>query len=144
MDNSVDNTDNKVDSWLAIEEAAPLLGVSVRTIRRRIKSCDIESEMRNGKWFVRIDNQTAVSTQMSQGSLTDQLQSEVQYLRQEVTELREELKRKDEQSEQAKERSDTIILQLTRQMEQSQRLLEYHAEPWYRRMFRKGRKEEID
>ena len=35
-----------------------------------------------------------------------------------------------------------VAMQITRQMEQSQRLLEYQQEPWYRRVFRKGRKPE--
>jgi len=47
-------------------------------------------------------------------------------------------------SEDAKQRSDTIILQLTRQLEQSQRLLEYHQEPWYKRVFRKRKTEKAE
>jgi len=52
----------------------------------------------------------------------DRLKEENAYLKERIQEF-----------ETARERSDTVILQPTRQMEQSQRLLEYHQEPWYRR-----------
>lgn len=58
-----------------------------------------------------------------------------------IDRLKEEnvyLKERGQEFETARERSDTVIMQFTRQMEQSQRLLEYHQEPWYRRVFRKG------
>ena len=40
----------------------------------------------------------------------------------------------------ASERHDTIVLQLSRQLDQSQRFLEYQGSPWYRRWFRKSSK----
>ena len=42
---------------------------------------------------------------------------------------------------QASERQDTIMLQLTKQMEQSQRILESHREGWLRRTFRREKGE---
>ena len=60
-----------------------------------------------------------------------------------IEQLREEnlyLKERIQELESSRERTDTIILQLIRQLEQSQQLLEYHEEPWYRKWF--GRKRE--
>lgn len=162
---SEDNQDDvadKVDRWYTTEEAAQLLGVSSRTIRRRIQSDQLKSKLEKGIRYVRIDDEDALTDkedtregQSGQPDLLEQLQSEVEYLREQVTELRAELKekdeylqtelkRKDEQSEQTKERSDTIILQLTRQLENQQKLLEYHREPFWRRWFKRGKEEKLD
>ena len=64
--------------------------------------------------------------------LVEQLRSEVDYLREELRKSREEL-------EQGRERSDTIILQLTRQLENQQKLLEYRRSPFWKRWFRRER-----
>ncbi len=55
--------------------------------------------------------------------------------------VRREVSEKNALLEDNRQRQDTIILQLTRQVEQSQRLLEYQQEPWYRRVFRKRKPE---
>lgn len=128
-DNSDKRTDRKTDKWRNVSEASDLLGVSKRTIERRIHKGEIESKLENGRRLVllptadRQERQT--DADMSQAALIEQLQSEVEYLRQQLSESRE--------------RSDTIILQLTRQLEQSQRLLEYHQSPWWRRWFSRKR-----
>ena len=59
--------------------------------------------------------------------MTIQLRSEIEY-------LREQLQAYEERSQ----RQDTIILQLTRQLEQSQKLLEYNRAPFWRRWFSKN------
>ncbi len=60
------------------------------------------------------------------------------------------MKHKDELLTKERERHDTITLQkdaivmkLTQQLESQQQLLEYHQEPFYRRWFRKKRKEDL-
>jgi response regulator RpfG family c-di-GMP phosphodiesterase len=41
------------------------------------------------------------------------------------------------------QRHDTVVMQLTRRLQQSQRLLEYHQSPWWRKWFRRRRTREI-
>jgi len=153
---------DKQDKWYTTEEAAQILGVSSRTVRRRIQSGQLPSKLEKGIRYVHInkedilaDIEDAGEGQLGQTALLEELQSEVEYLREQVTELQgrleqkdeylqTELKRKDEQMAEASQRHDTIILQLTRQLEQSQRLLEYHQDPWWRRWFRKKREIEGD
>jgi DNA anti-recombination protein RmuC len=123
--------------WLTVQEAEKVLSLSERSIRRRIDSGKLESKKQGGRRIVRVDVESEESATASdtrqvsdsdiESELVQQLRAENEYLRQELS--------------QARERSDTIILQLTRQVEQSQRLLEYKREPWYRRWFRHGKME---
>ena len=73
-----------------------------------------------------------------------QLKYQIESLQKQLDTREGEVAKFQEELSQSRERSDTIILQLTRQMEQSQRMLEYNQKPWYRRMFRKGRREKIN
>ena len=95
---------------MTIAEAAKRLGKSEQSIRRAIKS----------------------------GKL-------IAVLKQRIAELEDTLKEKDRAVEEAhkaaaeaSQRHDMIVMQLTRQLEQSQRLLEYHQASWWRRWFRKA------
>ena len=136
--------DAMADTWQTVTDACHTLGVSQRTLYRRIEKGEIQSKLVDGRRLVLVggrqvaDNLASVAD-MSDTALLEQIQSENSHLRDQVNKLQEELKEERERIEQAKERSDTIILQLTRQLEQSQRLLEYHEEPWWRRVFRKRR-----
>lgn len=152
-------TPDATGAWHTISEACEILGISIRTIRRRIEHGKVDSRLEGGRRMILVtesdrDSATSSATAtddivpdtvddtprdgtVAQSELIDQLKSEVEYLRKQQSET-------NERYDQEKERADLILLQLTRQIEQSQRLLEYNQEPWYRRMFRKGRKEEID
>ena len=137
--------------WQPMADACRILGISDRTLRRRIESGEIESQLEGRRRYVLIDIESSTSQLASHiadsdtaaGSmLMGQLQSENEHLRQQVERLRDELKAERERTEserhrgeQANERSDTIILQLTRQLEHQQLMLEAHTSPWYRRWF---------
>lgn len=137
--------------WVTVPEAAAALGVSDKTIRRRIKEDKFEVKHEGRRLLVRLDNQLDIMTdKVSKDEVIADLRSQIGELKAQLKEKDEQLKikdddlrRKDEHSEQSKERADTIILQLTRQLEQSQRLLEYHQEPWYRRILKRRSKPEM-
>ncbi len=57
-----------------------------------------------------------------------------------IERLQKQLEDKDRVIEDASQRHDTIVLQLTRQLEQSQRMLEAHQEPFWKKWFRKTQK----
>lgn len=117
---------------MTIQEAAKRLSKSESTVRRWIREGKLTATKVSGVWNIPDElvndylNNQSTGGQME--AVLQQLRSENQYLKERIQEL-----------EDARERSDTIALQLTRQLEQSQRLLEYHQEPWYRRWFRKNR-----
>lgn len=119
---------------MTIQEASQRLGKSESTVRRWIRQGKLSATMVDGVYDI---PETAVDGYLNDQSMTrqveginqpmiDQLKAENEYLKERIQEL-----------EDARQRSDTIALQLTRQLEQSQRLLEYHRDPWYRRWFRK-------
>lgn len=139
-----DNSDNMAGQWRSMDEACDILGVSRRTIQRRINSGNLESKLENGRRFVLVTQVGQVrqsDSDMSQTGLVEQLQKENERLHQQLQAKDEQIKGIQDEAGQSKERADTIILQLTRQLDQSQRLLEHHQEPWYRRVFKKKRKE---
>ena len=124
---------------MTIQEAFQRLGKSESTIRRWIKQGKLTTTLVKGVNQIPDDqvndiadgsvNDRAATGQMTaQDKLIDQLQSEVEYLRSELKET--------------KERSDTIILNLTRQLENQQLMLEDKSQPWYRRVFRKRKQDD--
>ena len=119
---------------MTIQQARQRLGKSESTIRRWIKEGKIEAKLMHGVYDIPESAVNALSNeretegidQEPEGAILEQLRQENQYLKERIEEL-----------EQARERGDTIMLQLTRQLEQSQRLLEHHREPFWRRWFAK-------
>ena len=149
-DKKTNQSDKDYDKWYTIMEACHLLGVSRRTLERRIKQGELKSELREGMRYVYLDINADMSQDQSQ--LLSQLQNENIRLLSDITDLKQqlrekdeqlktkdeyiqnELKRKDEQADQARERSDTIIMQLTRQLGDTQKALEAHTKTWWRRL----------
>jgi len=120
---------------MTIHEACQRLGKSESTIRRWIKSGKLTTTIVDGVNQIPDDivnaiadepvtNESTTGQMTGQDELINQLQSEVEYLRSELKET--------------KERSDTIILQLTRQ---NQLLLEDKSQPWYKKLFRREKSE---
>ena len=118
---------------MTIHEVCQRLGKSESTIRRWIREGTLTATKVNGVWDISEEmvndcsngGQTVGSDQSVDGTV-QQLRSENDYLKERIQEL-----------ESARERSDTLMLQLTRQLEQSQRMLEAHSAPWWRRLRRR-------
>lgn len=113
---------------MTIQEAAKRLSKSESTVRRWIREAKLTATKVKGVWNIPdelvndyLNNQ---STGGSMEGAIQQLRTENQYLKERIQEL-----------ESARERSDTIMLQLTRQ---NQQLLE-DKRPFWQRWFRKGR-----
>ncbi len=140
--------DAMANKWQTVADACHTLGISQRTLYRRIKKGEIQSKLESGRRLILIDDSQVTDSvasvaDMADAALLQQIKSENEHLRDQVKALQEERRAERESAEQSKERSDTIILQLTRQVDQAQRLLEHHQEPWYRRVFRKRREDEM-
>jgi len=130
---------------MTIAEVARLIGKNEQTIRRAIKSGKLRATMVDGRYEVderdipdSLRDSQAIVTDSQGVSHTDSqaLVSEIVQLKRRISELEDRLKEKDRIIEEASQRHDTIVLQLTRQLDQSQRLLEYHREPFWRRWFK--------
>ena len=141
---------------MTIQEASQRLGKSEATIRRAIKAEKLVAEVVDGKYQITEESLSAYAKTEHLSMQSDQVpkhdQTEVKELkvelerlssdnvaiRQELKQSYEWLKKKDDEIEDSRQRQDTIIMQLTRHLEQSQRMLEAHRDPWYRRWFRKS------
>ncbi len=128
---SEDKTPNE---WRTIAELAAELGVSDRTIRRRIDSGEYETKKQGRKILINVDNLDAKGGIMADTVSKDEL---LDILRTQVTDLKGQLQQKDEQikafQEQLKEashRHDTVVMQMTR-------IVEYQQQPFWRKLFQR-------
>ncbi len=132
--------------WVSMKQACDILDISISTLRRRIDNGEIESKLEGNRRSILIHHDTSSDTSTKQEatqpdtSFVEQLKYQIESLQKQLDTREGEVVKLQEELSQSRERSDTIILQLTRQVEQSQRMLEYHEEPWYRRWFRRQRR----
>ena len=108
---------------MPLEEAAQYLNISERTLRRRIQSGKITANKIKGKWIVDInldDNTEKTATRQQDADLAElvsQLKSENEHLRGTNQQLLSSM-------DEARTRSDTIIMQLSQQIDRQQLQLE--------------------
>jgi len=124
---------------MTIREAAERLGKSDSALRRAIKAGKLHAAMVNGRYNITEESLNAYAKPGERLSAPEHDKAELERLRVENETLRQKLEEKDQLLEENRKRQDTIILQLTHQLEQSQRLLEHHKAPWWRRWSRKNR-----
>jgi len=129
---------------LTVAEYARLMNASETTIRRKIKSGELSTEQVNGVTNIVLERLPIDSQGDSQliSQLQEQVerqQSEIKFLREELSKITEAYTQAQADTESSKERTDTIILQLTQQVEQltgqNQLLLEDKRKRWYHRLF---------
>lgn len=123
---------------MTIREAAQRIGKSESALRRAIKAGKLRAELIDGKYDIAEEALNAYASPMrKEGAPTrdieelERLRMENEALRRELENVKSKLEEKDRLLEDNRQRQDTTILQLTRQLENQQRLLEYHQEPWY-------------
>ena len=110
--------------WQTVTGACQSLGISQRTLYRRIKKGDIESKVEDNRRLVLVDVPDGLpeadnGRQVASGELVTELRSRVEHLEQELDKRNQQI-----------DQQNMIVMQLTRQLEQSQRLLEHHRDPW--------------
>jgi len=106
---------NDPTKWVTIPQAADILGISVRTARRYVADGTLESKMENGRRYVAVTNDTGNDTPYD--TLLAEKNEQIDWLRQRVEALENELS-------EVRQRSDSIIMQLSRQFEKQQLMLE--------------------
>jgi excisionase family DNA binding protein len=131
-------TEEKDDKqWVTMAEACRISGLSQRTIQRRIKEGTITSKKQGRNRLIltgTLDTPARNGAEMAGMDLMGQIREENQFLREQVRDLTERLKDKDREAEEDRKRQQTIILQMTRQLESQQRLIEYKKTPWWKRI----------
>jgi len=126
------------EEWITTKEAAKLLKTSARYVREMISKGRLKAKRDRNRWLVHSSlSAEASEAEGTPGESYRSLREMVDYLKTEAQQKDRQIETLQTQLDQSRERSDTIILQLTRQLDQSQRLLEYHQSPWWRRWFSK-------
>ena len=139
-----------MQEWITVKDAARIRNCSERNIIRLIQAGELEAKKDGKRWLILMDTSeldSASSPQLTEvmSALKVQLQekdSQIGKLQDQLEQMRNDMAGMRKEASEASERHDTIVLQLARQIEQSQRLLEYHEEPFYRRWFRKRKRPE--
>ena len=125
---------------MTIKEAAHRIGKSTDTIRRAIRDKKVDAHKVNGIWDVSENALSAYAKAQGYISTAEEYENpyaQTTYLREQNSRLLEQIEKLQNDLREQKERSDMLLLQMTRQLEQSQRLLEYRKTPFWRRWFRK-------
>lgn len=140
--------------WIPVKEAAKLLEISERQVLNRIHTGKLKVKREGKIWLVHSslsepDNEAEQLLKGSDNEVYLKLEETVELLKGQLKEKDKQIEKMQEQFsetqkalEDASQRHDTIVMQLTRQVEQGQRLLAAYQEPWYRKIFRKKIKEQ--
>jgi chromosome segregation ATPase len=134
------------EKWITVKEAAIIRKCTERNIIELIKKGTLQSKKDGRKWLVLVEASETIA------ELSPQFSEIISVLKVQLEGKDKQIEEKDKQIErlqgqieetsktlsESSQRHDTIIMQLTRQLEQSQRMLEAHRDPWYRRWFRKS------
>ena len=125
------------DGWYTIKESLEILGISRKTLYRKMDSGEIESKKVGSARFVKIgdpEETQTVSDDTSQTVSSDtndvirNQQGEIEFLRSQVEYLQTELS-------DTKTRSDTMILKLTQTVDNQQLLLIESKTPFWKKLF---------
>jgi len=136
--------------WVSRAVACQVIGISERTLRRHIQDGKLQAKREGNRVFVLVDIADSEAVNSGQGAdmsghiadtpLLDQIQKENELLRQQLTEKDKQIGKLQEEISEHSQRTDTIIMQMTRQLEQSQMMLEsaeQKARSWWSRLFRR-------
>jgi excisionase family DNA binding protein len=138
--------DTEKDTWHTITEAAQILGVSIRTLQRHIDKGEYKSQKQGHNRMVMLPRQDISHDIKSDMIMTlkqnlKRLEAELEEAKGKLSQVEEEAKNKDELITRERERHDTItmqkdavIMQITRQLGDAQKALEYHKAPWWRKL----------
>ena len=106
---------------LTINEYSQQFKVSPNTIRRHINNKKLEAEKIDGKWLIKVTQEiTQEIPQEVNQKLLDEKDKHIEILNKQTHNLQQLL----DDANEARTRSDTIIMQLTQQLERTQLQLE--------------------
>ena len=123
-----------MDEWITVKEAAKLRNCSDRTVLRWIEQREIESKRDGHRWLI-LKSSLKTEDSPTETDIVSILKAQLEDIKLEVEEKNKLINNLRQQMEGMSERHDTIVLQLTRQLEQSQQMLEAHREPWHKKWF---------
>ena len=105
---------------LTINEYSQQFKVSPNTIRRHINNKKLEAEKIDGKWLILVNQDDTQTNDNVTQKLLDEKDKHIEILNKQTHNLQQLL----DDANEARTRSDTIIMQLTQQLERTQLQLE--------------------
>ena len=135
-----------MEEWITVKDAAQLRNCTERNVLRLIQKGELKAKREGHKWLIL--KETVEQTSEESPNVSDiisvlkvQLEGKDKQIEEkdkQIERLQEQIEETSRTLSESSQRHDTIVMQLTRQLEQSQRMLEAHRDPWYRRWFRKS------
>jgi len=122
-----------MDEWTTVKEAAKIRNCSDRTVLRWIEQGKLESKRDGHRWLI-LKSSLKTEESPTETDIMSVLKAQLEDIKAEVEEKNKLIKDLRQQVEDMSERHDTIVMQLTRQLGDAQKALEYHKMPWWRRL----------
>ncbi len=119
-----------MENWISVKEAAKIRKCTQANIRYLISQKKLEAKRDGGRWLVN-DESLVSKKDFSQTA------DVISVLKIQLEEKDKQINLLQTQMQDMSERHDTIIMQMTRQIEQTQKMLETAKYPWYRKWFKK-------
>ena len=116
-----------MENWISVKEAAKIRKCTQANIRYLISQKKIDAKRDGGRWLV---NDESLGSEKDFSQTADV----ISVLKAQLEEKDKQINLLQTQIQDMSERHDTIVMQMTRQMEQTQKMLESAKEPWYRRL----------
>jgi len=134
-----------MEEWITVKETAKIRNCTERNILRLIQNEQIKAKKDGHKWLVLKESVEGYSEESpNKSEFISVLKAQLEEKDKQIEKLQKQLEDRDRILEDSGQRHDTIVMQLTRQLDQSQRMLAAHQEPWYRRWFSRKRNLKID
>lgn len=128
---------------MTLQEAAIHLNRSPHTLRRHIKEGKLKANLINNRRYdVSNESIQRYIDEYGMGNQTPVDNVQIDKLINQISKLNEQLIKLQDELIAERQRSDSIIVQLTNQLSQQTRLLEYHQIPWWKRWFRADKRVE--
>ena len=122
--------DNMSTNWVTVSKAAAALGVSDKTIRRRVKQGKLEAQLEGRRLLVKLDKQSDTMTDsVSKDEVIADLKTQIEDFRNQMQEKDRQIENLQTQLQDASQRHDTVVMQITK-------MLEYERQPFWRRWFK--------
>jgi septal ring factor EnvC (AmiA/AmiB activator) len=127
--------------WVTRAVACKVNGISERTLRRWINEGKIQSKHEGKRLFVLVDTADIGAVNIGQSAdiqadttMIDQIQRENELLREQLKEKDKQIGKLQEEISEHSQRTDSIIMQLTRQLGDDQKALKISKTPWWKRL----------
>lgn len=135
----MESLNGKQSEFVTVKEAAGILNCSERYIRNRIATGSLKAHRSGKRWMIyRASLEVGSESEWKPtGHEADSAQQEIHWLKQRIEQYEKEVSDMRKALDDASERHDTIVMQLTRQLEQGQRMIESHQTSWIRKLFTK-------